>query len=92
MLRREYRGGTDLLNMKAMLKLVNYQNESAINYVKLKYILRVLNELHICDVEELNNDIYSFKVIFNAAKTNIEKSSILKKLRNQCFDHSSSKK
>ena len=55
-----------------------------INYIKLKYILKIFNELNICNIEELDTDIYRFEVLFNSSKTNIEKSSILKKLRSQC--------
>jgi len=70
-----------------LLKLINGASEgNEINYVKLKYILRILNELKICEIEELNEDIYRFSVLFHATKTSIDKSSILKKLRSQCSD------
>ena len=85
-LRREFRNGTSVLNMTDMLKLINSGSCQTINYIKLKYILHILNELKICDVVELNTDIYRFQVIFNASKTSIEKSSTLKKLRAQCVD------
>ena len=88
-LRREYRYGTSVLDQKSILKLIHsggaYQG---INYIKLKYILRVFSELNICEIVELDNDIYQFHVVYNATKTNIEKSSILKKLRSQCADRS----
>ena len=88
-LRREYRYGTSVLDQKSILKLIHsggaYQG---INYIKLKYILRIFSELNICEIEELDNDIYQFHVFYNATKTNIEKSSILKKLRSQCADRS----
>ena len=85
-LRREFRNGISVLNMTDMLKLINSGNCPTINYIKLKYILHILNELKICDVVELNSDIYRFQVIFNASKTSIEKSNTLKKLRAQCAD------
>ena len=85
-LRREFRNGVSVLNMTDMLKLINSGNFPTINYIKLKYILHILNELKICDVVELNSDIYRFQVIFNASKTSIEKSNTLKKLRAQCVD------
>ena len=85
-LRREFRNGISVLNMTDMLKLINSGSCQTINYIKLKYILHILNELKICDVVELNSDIYRFQVIFNASKTSIEKSSTLKKLRAQCVD------
>ena len=45
-----------------------------------------MNELKICRIEELEPDLYRFEVFFNAAKTSIEKSSILKKLKSRCSD------
>jgi hypothetical protein len=86
-LRREFRGGRNAMEQGEILKLVNGAGEGKfINYVKLKYILRILNELNICEVQEISHDIYIFSVIFNASKTSIDKSSILKKLRGQCVD------
>ena len=82
-LRKEFRGGEQVLDAEAILKLVN-ANEESINYIKLKFILEILNELQICHVEELDTDIYEFDVFFNAKKTSIDKSSILKKIKGQC--------
>jgi len=39
-------------------------------------------------VEERGDGSYRFDIYFNASKTNIEKSSILKKLKSQCKDRS----
>lgn len=87
-LRREFRGGTSVLDHKTLMKLVNAASHTTqISYVKLKYILRILNELKICQIEEMGEDLYRFSVIFQASKTNIEKSSILKKLKSQCTTH-----
>jgi ssDNA-specific exonuclease RecJ len=86
-LRREYRYGTSVLDQKSILKLIHSGGEyPEINYIKLKYILRIFNELNICEIVELDHDIYQFHVVYNATKTNIEKSSILKKLKSQCAD------
>lgn len=84
MLRREFRMENSVLHIKDMMKLVNVSNETEIRYPKCKYILRILNELNICEIEELDNDIYRFAVVFTATKTNIDKSSILKKLKSRC--------
>ncbi len=85
-LRREFRSGTNVLDDKTLIKLVNSYDKPQINYIKLKYILRIMNELRICSIEEIDDDIFKFEIFFNAAKTNIEKSSILKKLRSKCSD------
>lgn len=85
-LRREWRTGTGVLSCRELLKLVNTADAEPINYVKLKFIARILDELRICDIEEIDDDIYRFEIFFNANKTDIERSSILKRLRSQCTD------
>lgn len=86
LLRREYRNGVSVLDVKTILRMLNQSDEAPINYIKCKYMLRILTELQICEIEELSNDIYSFRVVFNATKTNIDKSSILRRLKGQCSD------
>ncbi len=85
-LRKEYRAGRIYANTKSLLKELNEGAEKKINYVKLKYILEIFNELQICGVIEHSTDIYSYEVVFQASKTSIDKSAILKKLRSQCID------
>lgn len=83
-LRREFRQGKKAFAMPAILAMVNAANTTRrINYVKLKYILEVFHELRICGVEELLPDFYEFDVYFNASKTSIDKSAILRRLRQQ---------
>ena len=86
-LRREFRAGRNIIDSNDLLKLVNTP-ENPINYIKLMYIIRILNELKICRVENITDDIFNVEVFFSASKTNIEKSSILKKLKAQCQDRS----
>lgn len=86
LLRREYRTGTNVFDEKTLLRLVNQNGHPEINYIKLKYILRIMNELRICGVEEIDKEIYRFEIFFNASKTSIDKSSILKKLKSRCLD------
>ena len=83
-LRREFRSGTSVLDINSILKLVNTPSQERIGYVKLKFILRILNELSICVIENDGTEYYRFNIFFNSNKTNIEKSSILKKLKSQC--------
>ena len=85
-LRHEYRTGTDLIDTKTLLKIVNSYDRPYINYIKLKYILKIMNELKICRIEKLDKDIFKFEIFFNASKTSIDKSSILKKLKSRCSD------
>ena len=85
-LRREFRAGNSIHDVRSILRLVNDQGSEDIGYVKLKFILRILDELQICGAEEIEADIYSFDIFFSASKTSIEKSSILKRLRGQCLN------
>ncbi len=86
-LRRENRQETSVLDIRTLMKRLSAQGASGtINYIKLKYILKIFNELQICEIQEIEQDIYSFRIFFNASKTSIDKSSILKKLKGQCKD------
>ena len=85
-LRREYRNGQCSCETDFTLKVLNYEHNRNINYVKLKYIFEILNELKICDIIERRKDEYVYEVNFQANKTSIDKSSILKKLKSQCID------
>ena len=83
-LRRESRQGNTTFPERVLLSALQGESPERINYIKLKYILRVLEELQICGVTELPGDYYMFDIFFSASKTSIDKSSILKKLKNQC--------
>ena len=86
-LRREYRLENSIIDLRTLLRLVNEDtSDRTMNYVKLKYILRIFNELRICEAEEIERDIYRFSIFFNASKTSIDKSAILKRLKAQCKD------
>jgi hypothetical protein len=86
-LRREFRAGNCIINHRDLMRLTNgIPDTLPMNYIKLKYILRIMNELKLCEVVELDHDIYRYQICFNASKTSIEKSSILKKLKSQCVD------
>ncbi len=81
-LRREYRMGRTSLSMRQMLALLG-EGASHIHYIKLKFIIRIMQELQICDIADAGEDRYSFRFGYRAEKTNIEKSSILRRLRSQ---------
>ena len=85
LLRREYRNGNSVTDVKSVQRALE-QSGLAVNYVKLKYIFEIFNELQICDIAELGNDIYRFEVIFRANRTSIDKSAILRRLKTQCVD------
>ena len=83
-LRREYRQGNTTYSDQALLLALESEAPGKINYIKLKYIIRVLQELRICGVSEPEEGYYIFDIYFTPSKTSIDKSSILKKLRSQC--------
>ena len=87
-IRREFRLGRDTLSTDVILSLLAKTEGSNINYIKLKFIIKILNELKICGVEQIDKEHYKFDVYFSASKTNIEKSSILRMLRGQCRNRS----
>ena len=61
--------------------LLNGDANSKINYVKLKFIIKVFRELNIIAIEELDNVTFTFHIVFTKNKTSLDKSSILKKLK-----------
>ncbi len=84
LLRRLTRSGNDTMSIGHLLFLLSREPGAPINYVKLKFIIRIMHELTICGVDELSPDIYCFTVAFTGTKTSIDKSNILKKLKSQC--------
>lgn len=85
MLRTEFRVGNDMMTEVEMYHKLTRNKNSIIRLAKLKLILDIMNELNICTIEEVSPGIYQYDIYFNSEKTNIEKSSILKKIRNQCI-------
>ena len=81
-LRREFRSGHTGFPMRRLLSQIVGPDGESLGYAKLKFILRVLDELQICGVSEPAEDYFVFD-IFYSAKTNLEKSSILHKLKGQ---------
>ena len=53
-----------------------------IGYIKLKIIIRVFQELNVLGIDEFEEEKYRFAFKYSS-KTNLEKSSILRRLRNQ---------
>ena len=79
-MRKEYRAGHTMFSIRRILAILS---ETDINYIKLKFIIRIMQELQVCEVTETSKDRYLFGFGYKAEKTNIEKSSILRKLRSQ---------
>mgnify|MGYP003311159312 CR=1 FL=1 len=56
---------------------------SNIGYVKLKFIIMIFKEMNILQIDEFEDEKYRFKLQYSTTKKNLNKSSILKKLRSQ---------
>ena len=52
-----------------------------INYIKVKFAIKVFRELNIVNIEEIDAVTFSFSISFAKNKTSLDKSSILKKLK-----------
>lgn len=85
-IRREVRLGHDYMTLHLLQMVVNRAGPRRINTVKLRYIVRILDEMRVLGVETREKDHYLFTITFNQNKINLEKSSILRHLRAQCSD------
>ena len=83
LLRQEIRMGTHSFSLKSIMTKINgaLSGELCIGYVKMRLILCILDELKICSVEEPDEGIYIIDIDFNAPKTSIDSSALLRSLR-----------
>lgn len=81
-IRRSVRSGNDLLTHRAILSGVS-DDSGRIGYVKLKFIIRIFQELNLLGIEEPEEEVYRFRLQFSGVRTDLEKSNILRRLRSQ---------
>lgn len=81
-LRKEFRSGRTAFPMRRLMGQIRTADGKSFGYAKLKFIIRIMQELQICGVSEPVEDYFLFDM-FYATKTNLEKSSILHKLKSQ---------
>ena len=74
--------GTYTFTHRDICSRVSSSGLCKIGYIKLKFIIMIFREMNIVDIEE-DNETYTFRLHFSSNKKNLEKSSILKKLRSQ---------
>jgi hypothetical protein len=84
LLRREHQIGHTYFPIRRILSMLNQQH-TPIGYYKLKTIIRIMQELNICEITEPVQDCFVFDFYYNPTKTSIDKSSILKKLKLQLY-------
>ncbi len=87
--KKEIRLGHDTLSVRKIIYLLS-QNGINIRYVKLNYIIAVFREMNILGVDLLDeaNEIYKFSYIFVKNKADLDKSTILKKLKSSSVQKS----
>lgn len=83
MLRRQVRGGRDTFSARGLCRMLETEGAPC-GYIKVKYMLRVFQELNILGVDETDAECetYRFKYIYVKTKADLDKSGILRKLKN----------
>ena len=87
-LRSDARLGNMVVTERSLLDRVNRTPAAVIGRIKLRLILRILTEMGVCHVDHLPGGFFTFNVNFDAPKTSIDSSPLLRRLRNQLADGS----
>ena len=78
------RMGNDKLTVRDIIYRLSFKKDSAsVGYIKLMIIIKVMQELNIMGIEELEEETYRFKVQYKSGKTELDKSNLLRRLRSQ---------
>ena len=78
------RSGSDTLtHRKIISKFRNSDDGVEIGYVKLKIIVMIMKELNIANIEDVSDEVYRFNIQYKTTKTELEKSTLLRRLRSQ---------
>ena len=81
-LSQKARCGQDIYTYtKLTSDLSQISRNRSFNYVKVKFVIKIFRELNIISIDEIDERSFSFKLIYGKAKTNLEKSNILKRLK-----------
>ena len=84
LIQNSVRMGVNVLGHRDILsRLKSSDDKSAINYGKLKFIIMVFKELNIVFIEDVGEEIYKFKLHYPTTKANLDKSTLLRRLRSQ---------
>ena len=83
-LQNSLHAGVDTFTHKDLLSKFTGNNTSReIGYVKLKFMIMIFKEMNLLQIDEFEDEKYRFKLQYSTTKKNLNKSSILKKLRSQ---------
>ncbi len=77
------RSGQHIFSHRDLIsRLSRYSDNKTIGYIKLKIIIKVMQELNLVGINEFKAEVYEFSIHY-ASKTNLEKSNLLKRIKNQ---------
>ncbi len=77
------RSGINRMTHRDITSRIGKLGFADIGYIKLKIIVMVFKELNLISIEEIQPEVYDFHIRFGAAKTDLEKSTLLRKIRSQ---------
>ena len=78
------RSGINTLSHREIIsRLTNSHGERSIGYIKLKIIVMVLKELNIVTLDEISDEVYKFNIHYTTNKTDLDRSTLLRRLRQQ---------
>jgi len=78
------RSGTDTLSHRDITSKFRHDSTGPnIGYIKLKIIIMVLKELNIVSIDDVADEVYKFNIHYTTSKTELDKSTLLRKLRSQ---------
>ena len=84
LMRSTLRMGVDTLSHREInSRFTGAHGERKIGYIKLKIIIMVLKELNLVSLEEISDEVYKFSIHYTSSKTELEKSTWLRRLRSQ---------
>lgn len=78
------RSGCDTLSHKDITSRLNGENGTCkIGYCKLKVIIMVFRELNLVTIDEMADETYKFYIHYTSSRTELDKSTLLRRLRQQ---------
>ncbi len=78
------RCGNDVLTVRDIMYKLSKTNEASdFGYIKLLVIIKVMQELNIMGITEIGEETYRFKMYYKSGKTELDKSTLLRRLRSQ---------
>ncbi len=83
LVRQSVRSGNGVLSHAQILRRLKATYPDKIGYVKLKFIIKIFQELNLLGINEEGDGQYSFSLHFSNSKTDLEKSNLLRRLRLQ---------